>query len=184
MNKNAFLLGAVAIGVLGLAMAGGSKAPAPGPSPKGPVPPPVRPVPTTPPPLTLTPKGRYLTPFERFVMGRYFPVETLNAAKLWFGRPKSSFTQETDSENGVTTEAVATKNGIYFQFENHELASPYELALLAHELVHVEQFRSDTTSPVQSENEVRAYQMQIAVKQDTENVLDGLKEQWDGARYS
>ena len=136
-----------------------------------------------PPPITLSPKGRFMTAFEKFVMSRYFSDAVLSSVKLWFGRPASSFKQETDSEEGVTTDSLTTKDGIYFRFENHELESPHELALLGHELVHWQGFFEGHPG-TGSDTEVRAYQTQIAVKQDLDGILAGLKEQWAGARYA
>lgn len=138
-----------------------------------------------PPPLTRTPKGRILTPFEKSVMGRYFKPEVLNAAVLWFGRPASALKQEDDAETGTVTEAVTTKDGIYFKFENHELQTPEDLALLAHELVHVEQF---IAGPIPAEqkapNEVVAQRMQIAVKKDLDGSLTALMDGWQGPRFA
>jgi len=137
------------------------------------------------PPITLTPMGRMLTPFEREVMLRYFKPETLDRTKLWFGRPSSSFAQEGDVDSGVRTVALATSNGIYFRFDNHELQNAEELALLAHEISHIEQFLEGAVTPEKKDaNEIRAYQMQIAVKKDLDASLDDLKAEWQGARYA
>jgi hypothetical protein len=176
VSRSGALLGLLAAGI-GLAALAGMSAE---PERKGvTVPPP------EPPPLQLSPKGRYLTPFERAIMSRYFKPEVLNATRLWFGRPPSSFPQEGDVEAGVTTEALTTKDGIYFRFENHELHTPEEFALLAHELVHVEQFMG---GPIPSEqkapNEVVAQRMQIAVKKDLDENLGSLFDGWQGVRYA
>lgn len=176
MGKSRALLGLAALGI-GLALFTSQK-------PKEPERKGVTEPPLEPPPLTLSPKGRHLTAFERFVMERYFNQQTLNAARLWFGRPPSALSQETDKEEGVTTESVTKGPDIYFRFENHEISKPDELALLAHELVHVEQNVTGIRSSDSSENEVRAYQMQISVKADTDRVLDDLKSRWQGARYA
>lgn len=138
-----------------------------------------------PPPFTRTPKGRTLTPFEKSVMGRYFKPEVLNAAVLWFGRPASALAQEDDAETGTKTEAVATREGIYFKFENHELQTPEDLALLAHELVHVDQFMAGPISADQkAPNEVVAQRMQIAVKKDLDGTLTALMDGWQGPRFA
>jgi hypothetical protein len=118
-------------------------------------------------------------------MSRYFKPEVLDAAVLWFGRPASSFPQEGDAETGTVTEALATKNGIYFRFENHEIQTPEELALLAHELVHLEQFmRGPIPAEDKAPNDVVAQRMQIAVKKDLDQGLSALMDGWQGPRYA
>ncbi len=122
------------------------------------------PVEPPPPPITLTPGGRYMTPFERYALRSYFDPKVFDYAKLWFGRPASSFTQEGDAEKGLITEALTTNNGIYFRAPNHEMNSAEDFALLAHELVHAGQHLDGTAATKTSaEKEFPAYQTQTWV---------------------
>lgn len=135
-----------------------------------------------PPPYTISPKGRYLTEFERYVLGRLpydFPFKgILDSAKLWFERPKSSFVMPNDAANHVTTEALTTKDGLYFPFANREFATPKEFALLAHELTHWYQFSSGKMSQDSAENELPAYQNQIAAKEYLDDSFGDLVWSW------
>ncbi len=136
--------------------------PRPKPPPSAPVTVPTRPVEQPPPPITLNPGGRYATPFERYALRDYFDPPVFDYAKLWFGRPASSFTQEGDVEKGIITEALTTKDGIYFRAPNHEMNTAEDFALLAHELVHARQFL-DGSRKGTSIDEVPAYQTQVSV---------------------
>ncbi len=124
---------------------------------------PVHPIPAAP-PLTLAPGGRYMTAFERYALKGFLPERAFDTAKLWFGRPRSSFTQERDAEQGLTTLGITTRDGIFFTWPNHELETGEELAILAHELVHWIQHSEGKLSPIAAENEYPAYQMQLGVE--------------------
>ena len=171
MKSAALVLTALAAGVF--LLSGGGNSPAPSSQE-----PRTRPVP----PLTLTPGGRVLTDYERYVLEHYFDAKVLDAAKLWFGRPASSFTQLGDAEQGILTESVTTKNGIYFRFANHEFDTPEEFALLAHELVHVREHVENDPNLGTDAAEVLAYQTQIAVKRDLDKTLTTMRSAWDGAK--
>lgn len=138
--------------------------------------------PKAPPPYTLSPQGRYLTDFEKYVLNTLpyaFPFKgSLNSARLWFERPQSALVQTNDAEQHVTTQALTTKDGIFFPLPNHEFATAKEFALLAHELIHWYQFSSGNMSRDPAENELPAYQAQIAAKEYLDEFMGQIADAW------
>lgn len=167
----AALGGALGVGLLAASPSSTTKAKTPVPIPAWPDPP-VKPPPSPaappppPPEITFPPNGRRLTAFEKatlrpFFTGQYDPTILDDAVTYW-GVPASSFNFADDLGKGLMTVALTTVRGVYFRWPNHELHDPYELATMAHELVHADQFRkNDPGTP--SQKELPAYILGMSV---------------------
>lgn len=121
----------------------------------------------TPPPIpkiTLPPNGRHLSPEEKTILSVYIPQVDLDGAVLWWNTPASSFASENKGEEVI---ALTTPRGIYLRGENHALTTVFEYVTLAHELVHVGQFRKGLTGTPE-ERELQAYKTGLAIEKNLE----------------